>query len=332
MYNAYDYNNSPYKTGAIGAGGMAAAGAAPLVAGMAPLAIGAAPVAAGLAYGNYIAKNPHSTSDYARGNKYHYTGGDSEDTFIKKNAFGKESGYGFTNFLNPIQGLYNGVHGKAVYKRQRAEYEENMRNFALQYQQRDYGRQQDIYGRQQYADNQDRQQTIDALDRAYQSPERNAARNAQYDTSLANDVAGINYNYGQQSQSAGLNAIRRGQYGSSTDAETQAGLTSNAQMATVSAQQQAANQKSSLEDQDRQQYEALRRALLSGDPQAAQQYQAQAQGSSDTINRILQGSAADDRQRLLNAMGMQNTVNLAGNVANAGASGVYGYYGNPQYG
>lgn len=270
--------------------------------------------------------------DYTRGNQYHYNNGDSEDTFIKNNAFGKESGYGFTNFLNPIQGLYNGVHGKSVYKRQRAEYEDNLRNFTLQAQQRDYARQKDLYGRQQYSDNQDRQQTLGALDRAYQSPERMAARNAQYDASLANDVAGINYNYGQQSQAAGLNAVRSGRLGSSTNAETQAGLASNAQMSTVNAQQKAADQKAALQDQDRQQYEALRRALLSGDPQAAQQYQAQAQGSSDAINRILQGSAADDRQRLLNAMGLQNTVNLAGNVANAGATGVYGYYGNPQYG
>jgi len=172
-----------------------------------------------------------------------------------------------------------------------------------------------------------RNNALSELDAAYANPNRTTARNQLYDAQLGDQVAGLQYGFGQQSQKAGLNAARRGRLGSSYDAETQGGLQAGLQGNVMAAQNQAANQRSNMEAQDRQQHEQLRRSIMgtNGLQTAANQQLGYSYGQES--EGILRQAQNDARLRQESDQDRLRNYQTVGNVAGSVGRGVYNYYG-----
>jgi hypothetical protein len=223
------------------------------------------------------------------------------------------------------------IQGRKVYKTQRGMWE-NYQNI-LAANRRSYEvadqAQRDEFARQ--TQEKRRQAAIDALEKGFADPNRTAGRDAIYDSELNNEVQNLKYGYDNSTKATSLEAVRRGRLGSSTDAEKQAGLKNALNTGLVNAEGSASDRRTAISDLDDRQLQQLRRALLAGDPQAEQIYRGQAQGTSQEIDRILQGGAREQRDRELRAQAEYDRYSAWGGLANAGASGVYSAYGNPQY-
>lgn len=162
---------------------------------------------------------------------------------------------------------------------------------------------------------------------------RQAGYDQAYNANLSNSLAGLGAQYQQGMQHNALENARRGRRGSSYDAEQQAGLQYGYQSGAANAANDAYGYSQQLQDADFAQQQALRRAILSGDPQSAAAYQAQAAGANNQAQAISGMSALDARQRQLNQLYGNAQSQQIGGYANAGANyvyarnGVYGYGG-----
>lgn len=256
---------------------------------------------------------------------YDYRSGDSESDFIKRNnANDWKSGVALQG--GSIGFAKRAIGGRRAFRRAKAQEEMLQRQYEESVRARDYGRTQDAQRMAGEESDRQRNQTLAALERSYASPARAQARDDNYNAEVGAATTSAQYDYGEQSKADALDMVRRGKLGSSTDAENRAKLHAGTQQRVEQAAAQAGDRRTSLQVQDDTQYQALRRAILSGDPQAAARYQAQAQAGGNNIDRLLAGGAASDRQRILASMGMANNMELVGGLADAGAAGVNSYY------
>lgn len=180
------------------------------------------------------------------------------------------------------------------------------------------------------AENAQRQTALGDLDRAYTDPSRTAGREAVYAGNLQNQLAGLQYGYGQASQHAGLAAARHGRLGSSYDASQQGALRSDLQNNVMGAEANSYGQLDALRTNDENAHQAMRRSILAGDPQTAAAYNAQALqygNDSQQLNQRAQQDAYNrqirDQQRSLNYTAAGDTLGSIG----GGVRNYYGYYG-----
>ncbi len=171
-----------------------------------------------------------------------------------------------------------------------------------------------------------RAQALSQVDQAYAAPSREAGYTNAYDTRLNDSMVGINQNYQYGSQQAGLAAAKRGRLGSSTDAEHQAALRSSLQLSTAGATTDAQSYSDAMRANDYAQHEALRNAILSGDPQTAAQYQQMAAQSNQQSGQLSQQSAFIDQNRALGQQYGNAYSQQLGGYGNAGANYVNSYY------
>lgn len=184
---------------------------------------------------------------------------------------------------------------------------------------------------QNEADRQQRESALSSLDQAYASPERMAGMEKLYGANLNSQIQGLQSGYNTASQKSGLAAARRGRLGSSTDTETQAKLGNNFQSDVMNAESQSYGGLDALRTNDENAHQALRRAILAGDPQTAAALQSQAQGYSDQSQQLLQQQQRDAEARQRQQQQQQGNYDLAGNLMiNAGQG--YTNYNNYRYG
>lgn len=179
---------------------------------------------------------------------------------------------------------------------------------------------------QTQAEQQRREGALVDLDRAYANPERTAGMERLYSANLGNQVAGLQQGFQQASQHAGLAAARRGRLGSSFDTEQQAGLQHGLQSDVMGAENEAYSGLQNLRQNDEQQHQVLRRALLSGDPQTADALQAQAQGIGLQTGQLFTQQQRDEEARRRGQQQMQQNYATLGNVLSSAGAGVQNYY------
>ncbi len=159
---------------------------------------------------------------------------------------------------------------------------------------------------------------------------RQGAYDDAYNANLKSALTGLGQQYQQGSQQAALQNAKRGRTGSSYDAETQAGLQDRYRSGAMNAANDAYGYSQQLSDADMAQHQALRRAILSGDPQSGAAYQAQAAGANNQSAALAGMSALDQRQRQVNELYGNAQSQQLGGYGNAGANYVYATQG--QYG
>jgi len=271
--------------------------------------------------------NMNSAGTY---NDYSYRGGESESSYINRNAT--------DDLKNPMTWNsagtslpYRAIKGRKEYKKNRANYELNQRDIAnnqRNYQYENYNQQQ---GQQRLAEDELRKKAIGALETSFASPQRAAGRESMYAADLGAERENLNYGYKNAVRDSSLEAVRRGRLGSSVDAEKQSGLRNTLTSGLTEAENSANTRRSTSAELDDRQLQQLRRALLAGDPQSEQEYRGQAAQSQAELDRYLAGGQRDRRDREMAAQQQYERNSLWGNLANAGASGVYSAYGSPQY-
>jgi hypothetical protein len=301
----------------------------------------AAPQTANAA-GNYVQQNQQANSPVNSNGSintniggqgygsFGYRGGESESSFINRNAM--------ADIKNPKTWTTGGfslipqaLKGRRDYKRSRAMYERyqnlvasNQRNYDYE----NYNQQQD---QQRLAEDEMRKKAIGALETSFASPQRAASREAMYAADLGSERENLNYGYKNSVRDSSLEALRRGRLGSSVDAEKQSALRNTLNSGLTEAENSANTRRAMSSELDDRQLQQLRRALLAGDPQSEQDYRAQAQQSQGELDRYLAGGQREQRDRERAAQDQYERNSVWGNLANAGASGIYGYYQNPQY-
>ncbi len=151
-----------------------------------------------------------------------------------------------------------------------------------------------------------------------------------YNSQLGDALAGAQQQYRQGLQSSSLDLAGRGRLGSSTDYENQAAQRAGLQQSVMAGQDSAAQYAQGLQNNDFQQMDAQRRALLAGDPQSAAAFQSMAANAAQQGARYGDMASLADRQRLINQMGSNNASQLIGNIGQTGAyyvqSGNYGQW------
>lgn len=188
-----------------------------------------------------------------------------------------------------------------------------------------------------------RAKALASVDSAYGAPSREAAIQNTYDARLKDSMAGITQNYTYGSQQSGLADASKGRLGSSTDAEHQAALRNSLQMSTAAATADAQGNAQDMRNNDYNQHQSLRNAILAGDPQSAAQYQTMAAQSNAQAGQLAQRSQFVDQNRYLGQQyGNIQSQQLGGyaqsgaNYVNSGALNPYfqqrggsqAYYGN----
>lgn len=256
-----------------------------------------------------------------------YRPGESENSYIARNGWGQQTGYGAVNIANPAVALGEAINGRAAYSRARGKYEAEQEKARINWRQNAYTNQQRDIQNNNLADDQKRTDNLTALDSAFHSGNRAQAQDQAYQSVFDNAQAGLKYQYDQGRQASGLQMASRGKLGSSTDAEAQAGLANQLNSGTVEAQNSAEQLRQALRASDTSQYQNLQRSILAGDPNQAQQYQDMAQGQSDLARSLYDQAANSQYLRTLGQQQQNTNSALVGGVANAGATGVYGYYG-----
>jgi hypothetical protein len=179
---------------------------------------------------------------------------------------------------------------------------------------------------QNEAERQRREQALTELDRGYADPSRMAGMEKLYQANLGNQIAGLQQGFRQQSQKAGLAAARRGRLGSSFDTEQQAGLQHGLQQDIMGAESEAYGGLDRLRQADEAQHQALRRALLAGDPQTAAAMQQQAAGYGMQTQSILEAQRMADEARRRQEQNQQQNYQTLGDVLSSGGAGVQNYF------
>lgn len=159
---------------------------------------------------------------------------------------------------------------------------------------------------------------------------RQGSYDQAYDANLRDSLAGLGAQYQRGSQQAALQNAKRGRTGSSYAAETQAGLQDQYRTGAANAANDAWGYSQQLGDADFQQQQALRRAILSGDPQSAAAYQAQAAGANNQSTALAGMNALGQQQRQINEQYGNAVSQQYGGYGNAAANYVYANQG--QYG
>ncbi len=200
-------------------------------------------------------------------------------------------------------------------------------NPAYQRQQRAgaYSAQQVGLEHDQQAEQQRREGALSELDKAWGSPERMAGMEKLYSTGLQNQVAGLQHGFQQASQHAGLAAARRGRLGSSFDTEQQAGLQHGLQNDILGAENESYGSLQSLKTADENQRQALRHAIMSGDPQAAAAFQAQAQGYGDQTQQLLEKQRLQEEAQRRQEQQQAANYSTLGNVLTSAGGGFTNY-------
>lgn len=261
---------------------------------------------------------------------YGYRDGESESSFINRNAIAdaKNPGTWSTGGLSLIP---RALKGRRDYKRNRAVYERyqnlvasNRRNYAYE----SYNQQQD---QQRLGEDEVRNKAIGSLEASFASPQRAASRESMYAADLGSERENLNYGYKNSVRDSSLEALRRGRLGGSVDAEKQSALRDTLTGGLTEAENSANTRRSTASELDDRQLQQLRRALLAGDPQSEQEYRGQAQQSQAELDRYIAGGQREQRDRERAAQDKYERNSVWGNLANAGATGVYSAYGNPQY-
>lgn len=192
-----------------------------------------------------------------------------------------------------------------------------------------YNEQQIALEHQREAERLKREQALGDLDKAFADPSRTAGREAQYGANLNNQLQGLQYDFNQNSQHAGLSAARRGRLGSSYDQEVQGGLQAGLQSNIAGAQQASYGQLQALQQNDIGQHEALRRSILAGNPQEAQLYGLEARNYGDLSAQMLQRAQDEAEARRIRDAGRYANYQAAGDTLSSFGSGIrngYGYY------
>jgi hypothetical protein len=247
----------------------------------------------------------------AVGDDFVYHDGDSENDFIERNAYGKESGYGFTNFLNPVGGIINAFKGKSAYKKARRAYEKRMAEYAKRRRAADYYGQMRKIDSDQDQEDQIRQDALDAVDDPAMLANDNAEIEAGYQGDIGNRYAGLAEDFGRSSQGQGLAAARRGIMGGSNDAEQLADLSAGFQSRLTDASQAALGRSANDYRARADSRSSLRRSILTGDAAQAASWTERARGEAsqneresrmmDYMNAFqgLKQQAAEDNSRLI---------------------------------
>ncbi len=189
-----------------------------------------------------------------------------------------------------------------------------------------YGAQQDVITQQQQAEDARRNAALADLDRGYASPGRMAGMENLYKANLGNQVAGLQRGFHQASQHSGLAAARRGRLGSSFDTQQQAGLQNGLRQDVMGAENESYGGLESLRQNDEAQHQALRRALLAGDPQTAGAFQSEAAGYGLQTQNILNDQRQREEERRRQQEQMSANYSTLGNVLSSAGSGVQNYY------
>lgn len=219
-------------------------------------------------------------ADQATGQTFDYNQGDSENQFLERNAFSKESGYGFTNFMNPVLGVASAFHGKSVYKKKRAAYERYLAARAKNKRANEYGQKMTQLDAQQGQEDAVRQQALDAVDDPASVANDNAEVEKGYNADVGNAYAGLSEQYGRDSQRQGLAAVRRGVQGGSNDSEQQADLGAGFQSHLIDATQSALGRASNDYRARSDSRSSLRRSILTGDAAQSGAWTEQARGEA----------------------------------------------------
>jgi len=283
-----------------------------------------------------------SGANRAIGREFVYTDGMSEDEFMRRNAFGKESGYGLTNFLNPVGGILNAFRGRSAYKKARARYERAKEERWKAERAHEYGSQLKGLDVEEHAQDVMRQEALDAIgghpdggDPIAQDTER------EYQAKLQNALAGLGYEHGQARQRQGLRAAQRGTVGGSNDAEQVADQDANLASRTMDVTQSALGARSDALRARRTKQSMLRRALLSGDAGQAARYMEGARGhgmaadrearAADFLNAFAQIRAAgyDDTSRAWGQVlgGLGTSYRIDQDAKANGGQGLYSWTG-----
>lgn len=217
----------------------------------------------------------------------------------------------------------------AKYQKKHAAWvaEDAARRAALGDNEADYQNKKEFLDELRAREDEQRSESLVNLERAYGGAGREQGYNQAYQSRLGGALSGLAADYQKDTQGTSLAAARRGRLGSSFDAEQQAGLQHNLRMGTVAASNDAYDYAQGMRDTDYTQHQALRRSLLSGDPQSAAYYQGMAGNATAEAGRLSQQAALADRQRQYNeAYGNAQSQTL-GSYGTSLANGVYSYYG-----
>ena len=223
---------------------------------------------------------------------------------------------------------FTGGHGGKA-RAQNFAYQQMVAGNKRNYDYENYNQQ---LGQYQSWEDEQRKNAISALDKSFASPQREASREAMYNADLGTERENLNYGYKNSVRDASLEAARRGRLGSSVDAEKQSALRGTLVNGLTEAENSANARRSTATELDSRQLQQLRRALLAGDPQSEQEYRGQAQQSQGELDRLIASGQRDQRDRERAAQERYDRNAMWGSLANAGATGVYSYHGNPQYG
>ncbi len=209
------------------------------------------------------------SANRAVGNEYVYQDGDSENDYIRRNGFGKETGYGLTNFLNPVMGFVNAFRGRSAFGHARAAYERQLAAIAQQKRAKDYYGKMFQLDRVQAGEDANRDSALAAVDNPDMIANDNAEVERGYNADIGNAYAGLSEQYGRTSQRQGLAAARRGVQGGSNDVEQQSDLGAGFQSKLMDASQAALGRASNDYRARADSRSSLRRSILTGSPQEA---------------------------------------------------------------
>lgn len=201
-------------------------------------------------------------------------------------------------------------------------------NADAQGREQDYNAQASNLDAYKYQDDAARGKALTSLDSGYGN--RGDSYQQAYDANLKSALSGLGAQYQQGSQQSALQNAKRGRTGSSYAAETQAGLQDQYRTGAMGAANDAWGYSQQLSDTDYQQQQALRRAILSGDPQSGAAYQAQAAGANNQASSLAGMSALSQQQRQINQLYGNAQSQQLGGYGQAGANYVNSRYG--QYG
>lgn len=227
--------------------------------------------------------NFNSGASRAVGSEYVYDNGDSENDFIRRNAFGRETGYGFTNFANPVGGAINAIKGKRAYKKARAAYERQVAARDAQARATDYAGKMTELNQIQGREDQTRNTALSAIDAPGAIANDNAEIERGYQADIGNSFAGLSEDLNRSSQRQGLAAARRGIQGGSNDMEQQADLGAGFQSNLIDANQKALSRSANDTSARANSRSELRRSILTDDPAQAASWTERSR-AEDTAN------------------------------------------------
>lgn len=248
---------------------------------------------------------------------YDYEEGDSEDDYIRRNAV-----------QNPQGSIIGAWQAKQYYKKRKAAEEDRILLAQARARKEAYDKNQ----RMMFARGQDakqrRESLLSDLSSAFDAPGRVREREEAYQSLLGQGQAEAKAGYDDRFRKEGLSLARRGILGGSVDAEAQARGVADYSQNLLGVENAANVERENMRRSDESRLTNLRRAILSGNPQAEQAIIAQLQGENNQAGRLSRMLALGDQ--FADLRDEQDTAGwrLGSRLGGAVAGGVGDYYSN----